>query len=258
MINNEDDVKKILSRMIEVMEVKGLPQLAEKIGTSRPNIDNWVKRGSIPELSILKAAQVSGASEEWIKTGFGPKKNQVLEINPMIDSLTKNIAILRNVIKKDDEFNERVRGIFVNLENKINQEIGEAIVCDLLKIKDDTPFFKRIIALAWFNNIGATVMLHSIFANAKKMDEQSAKESFLAYSEIGKFTMPQTSETRMMLKTLISALDDGICEFIYENQESFSYSLQTISQSVNSAITSNEKFDTTLEKIVTFFNRKID
>jgi len=256
MDSSEKQVKIIIARMVEALEVKGLPQLAERLGTARPNIDNWIKRGSIPEPNLLKAAQLGSVNIEWLKTGEGEKTNLAPSENPLFNSLLFHISFIKTICSDDESFKNVLNELFMQIQLKINETITKLMVENIIKVKEETPFFERLTALAWFDEVGATVMFHSIFAYSKKGPDQSAKDAFLKYAESGKFSVPPSAKTRMMFLKTISTLDNEICEYIYENQELFSNSIKAISPKINSIIQSNKKFDTTIEKIVDFFAAK--
>jgi hypothetical protein len=252
----DEQVKAILARMIEALDAKGLPQLAEKLATSRTNLDNWVKRGTVPESNLLKVAQLGSVRIQWLKTGEGEKTNPIDQDNPLFNSLHSQISFIKTICSDNELFKNVLNDLFMQIQLKINETIAKLMVENILKVKEQTPFFERLKALSWFDEVGATVMFHSIFAYSKKEQDKSAKDAFLKYAESGKFSVPPTAKTRMMFLKTISTLDDEICEYIYENQELFSNSIKAISPKINSIIESNKKFDITIEKIVDFFVAK--
>jgi hypothetical protein len=247
MINNVKLVRSQIARFMEAFNVATLLHLSDKIETSRTNLDNWVKRGAIPENNFLKVSQLTGYNINWLKTGEGEKISE--PENPFYISIQQQMSLIKTLSSGDNAlFRNVLDNLFMQIQLKINETIAKLMVQNVLKIKDDTPFFERIKALAWFDEIGATVMFHSIFAYSKKEAEQSAKEAFVKYAESGKFSVPPSAKTRMMFLKTISTLDDEICEYIYANQELFSNSIKAISPKINSIIESNKKFDTTIEK----------
>lgn len=252
-------VRDQISRMMEVLGVATLPQLSKKIGTSRTNLDNWVKRGTIPINNFLKVSEISGADIEWLKTGKGDKiiPGIASGVDTFTHSLLEKIELIKTFSESDESFKTSAAELFMQIEIKINEAIAKQIVKNLLKEKENTPFFQRIKALAWFDEVGATVMLHSIFAYSKKdFPEQTAKDSFVNYAQFGNFSVPQSNKTRMMFLKTISTLDDELCEYIYKNKEAFSNSIKAISPKINSIVESNKKFDDSIEKIINFINTK--
>ncbi len=69
------DVKSIIDRMKQVLNVRTNSELAAKLGTTLSNVDNWKKRKSIPDKYILLTSQMTGADQSWLLTGQGSMFN---------------------------------------------------------------------------------------------------------------------------------------------------------------------------------------
>ena len=66
-----NDIKSIIERMKQAYNVKTNKELAEKLGTSLSNIDNWKKRNNIPDKYLLLTSQMNGVEYNWLLTGEG-------------------------------------------------------------------------------------------------------------------------------------------------------------------------------------------
>jgi len=66
-----NDTKSIINRIKEAFKVRTNKELAEKLGTSLSNIDNWKKRNSIPQKYILLTSQMTNINPDWLLTGEG-------------------------------------------------------------------------------------------------------------------------------------------------------------------------------------------
>ena len=66
-----NDIKAIIDRMKIAFKIKTNKELANKLGTSLSNIDNWKKRKSIPQKYILLVSQMNNINPDWLLTGEG-------------------------------------------------------------------------------------------------------------------------------------------------------------------------------------------
>jgi len=70
-----NDIRDIIVRMKQALNVTTNKELAEKLGTSISNIDNWKKRKTIPEKYLLLVSQMNGINKNWLLTGEGEMYN---------------------------------------------------------------------------------------------------------------------------------------------------------------------------------------
>jgi len=64
-----NNYSEIIDRMKTALDAKTFKELAEKIGVASYTIDNWKKRKAVPEKNLLKCAELTGVSYNYLKTG---------------------------------------------------------------------------------------------------------------------------------------------------------------------------------------------
>jgi len=186
--------------------------------------------------SLLRIHNKLSIDINWLLSGVGEK----YPVNLFQDQTN----ILKILCKTENEFDSEMNNFIEASKEAIDKIISQKIVDNLLKIKEETPFLRRLRGLVWFDDVGATVALYTIFTGVpKKNDGRMAKEKFLDYCNDGYFTVAQLKESRSIFRYLINTWDDEICEYILQNQESFTNALRTLKPAADSAISSNQKYE---------------
>jgi len=89
-----NDIKSIIERMKQAYNVKTNKELAEKLGTSLSNIDNWKKRNNIPDKYLLLTSQMNGVEYNWLLTGEGEMykqtENRVQKARELLNNIENN------------------------------------------------------------------------------------------------------------------------------------------------------------------------
>ena len=92
-----NDTKSIINRIKEAFKVRTNKELAEKLGTSLSNIDNWKKRNSIPQKYILLTSQMTNINPDWLLTGEG-EMYRTPSVQNAIIAQGNNHKIIGNVV----------------------------------------------------------------------------------------------------------------------------------------------------------------
>ena len=238
-----EEASKIVEVLKEKTNSKNYSELAEKLGLTSSSLSLAKSRGSIGLL--LEAAYLFSSKHDinllqYLSPNLSPHPHQ----NEKIKLFNNQFETLKLLCENEHEF-EMARDNFVSDSiNLLNKTISKKIIDNLLKIKEETPLLQRLRGLVWFNDIGATVSLYSIFIGvSKEEDGRSAKEKFLDYCDHGHFSVPQFNEARSIFREAVSNIDDEMCEYILKNQNSFTEALKTLTPAAENAITGNQKFE---------------
>lgn len=71
-----DDVKVVIDRMKKATNSRTYGELATKLGVKLVTINNWKKRGFVPEKNILKCVLLTHKSKEWLEKGIETEESE--------------------------------------------------------------------------------------------------------------------------------------------------------------------------------------
>ncbi|AZV46877.1 hypothetical protein C3L23_06195 [Nautilia sp. PV-1] len=113
-----NDTKAIINRMKQAFKVKTNKELAEKLGTSISNIDNWKKRNNIPDKYILLTSQMNDINKNWLLTGEGNMYSGRWGLQTSGNAILDNL--LRELNLKDE--NELIEYLEKNYDYKTTKD----------------------------------------------------------------------------------------------------------------------------------------
>lgn len=119
-MNNENECKKIINRLVTAYGVKTVKALSEMLGTTVSVIGNRVARNTIPYDLIVKCSIDTGAKLQWILNGEGEpnidniktEKKAIEFSDEDLEKLERIAALKNNSAITEDEYNLLKNSIF--------------------------------------------------------------------------------------------------------------------------------------------------
>ncbi len=103
----------LVERIQEALGVKNQTEIADKLGITPASVSGWKRDGFVSIATLLKVAELSNASINWLLTGNGPKT--VLESGIPALRLTPSLEayIVKEAKKKDSSKEVIIQGLLV-------------------------------------------------------------------------------------------------------------------------------------------------
>ena len=119
-MNNENECKKIINRLVTAYGVKTVKALSEMLDTTVSVIGNRVARNTIPYDIIVKCSIDTGAKLQWLLNGEGEpniegintEKKSIEVSREDLEKLERIAALRKDGAITDDEYNLLKNSIF--------------------------------------------------------------------------------------------------------------------------------------------------
>ncbi|HCO8543019.1 TPA: helix-turn-helix domain-containing protein [Escherichia coli] len=85
---NKKDINAVLLRLMSLFNVDNDSELARMLNVNRQTLASWRKRNSVPYSICINIAEEKGISLDWLLTGKGEDRSEVLTI----ESATQNFS----------------------------------------------------------------------------------------------------------------------------------------------------------------------